>query len=48
MSDPDVPDMEVIGAKAEAMLQWQKDHPDASLDELMEFSRTLDRGAGNE
>jgi hypothetical protein len=34
----EIPDREVVGAKAEAVLQYQKDNPAATIEEIMAFS----------
>lgn len=38
---PDVPDPDVVGARAEALLKWQEQHPDATIEEIMEASWIL-------
>jgi hypothetical protein len=39
------PDMDALGEKAEIMRQWREDHPNATIDEVMEHSRSLDEVA---
>jgi hypothetical protein len=42
---PQTPDMDALGEKAEIMRQWREDHPNATIDEVMEHSRSLDEAA---
>lgn len=38
--DSEIPDPEVVGARAEAALEWVKQHPGHTTDELMEWYRS--------
>ncbi len=39
-----IPDPDIVGAKAEALLEFQRSNPGASIDEIMAFSDSLDQG----
>lgn len=39
-----IPDPDIVGAKAEALLEFQRSNPGASIDEIMAVSNSLDQG----
>jgi hypothetical protein len=42
-----IPNPETVGAKAEALLDYQKSNPDASIDDIMAYSDGLDQAHDN-